>query len=201
MDRGAWWATVQRIEEESDLTSFQSLTHVQIFATPWTATSRLTCPSPTPRACSNSCLSSQWCHPTISSSVIPFSSCLQSFLASESSNESVLCIRWPNIGTSTSASVLPVNIRDWFPLGITGWISFKAWVTYLYWTTNPDLPLTRRPAGRMLGATQALVNTSGHPPGLRRIRAVNFFFFLIRGNWRKGKIKKWESRKWNQWLA
>ena len=55
---------------------------------------RLLCPSPTPRACSNSCPLSQWCHPTISSSVIPFSSCLQSFPASVFSNESVLCIRW-----------------------------------------------------------------------------------------------------------
>jgi len=64
--------------------SVQLLSCVQFFVTPWTATHRLPCPSPNPRACSNSCLSSWWCHPTISSSVIPLSSCLQSFPASGS---------------------------------------------------------------------------------------------------------------------
>ena len=90
---------------------------------------RLPCQSPIPRACSNSCPSSQWCHPTSSSSVIPFSSCLQSFLASGSflmsrvfSNESALCIRRPSIGVSASALVLPMNIQDWFPLELTGLI-------------------------------------------------------------------------------
>ena len=69
----------------------------------------LPCPSPTPRACSNSCPSSWWCHPTISSSIIPISSCLQSFAASEVfSNESVLCIRWPEYW-SFSFSISPSN--------------------------------------------------------------------------------------------
>ena len=72
----------------------QSFSHVQIFATPRTAAHRLSCPSQTPRACSNSCPLSQLCHPTISSSVIPFS-CLQSFPAWVFSKESDLCIRWP----------------------------------------------------------------------------------------------------------
>ena len=84
---------------------------------------RLPCPSPTPRACSNSCPLSQWCHPTISSSVLPFSSHLQSFPASGSFPMSQF---FPsggqNIGVSASASVLPMNIRDWFPLGLTGLI-------------------------------------------------------------------------------
>ena len=82
---------------------------------------RLPCPSPTPRVYSNSCLTSQWCHPTISSSIIPFSSHLQSFLASGSFLvESVLRIRWPMcFGVSASASVLPMYIQDWFPLGWT----------------------------------------------------------------------------------
>ena len=86
---------------------------------------RLHCPSSTPRACSNSCPSSRWYHPTTSSSVVPFSSCLQSFPASGSiySNVSVLCIRCQSIGISASASVLPMNIQDWFPLGLTGCIS------------------------------------------------------------------------------
>ena len=69
---------------------------------------RLPCPSPTPGACSNSCPLSRWCHPTISSSVVPFSSCLQTFPESVFSNESVLRIRWPNYW-SFSFSISPVN--------------------------------------------------------------------------------------------
>ena len=66
------------------LFAVQSLSRVQLFATPGTAARQTPCPSPAPRACSNSCPLSQWCHPTISSSVVPFSSCLQSFSASRS---------------------------------------------------------------------------------------------------------------------
>ena len=84
---------------------------------------RLPCQSPTPRACSNSCPLSQWCHPTISSSVIPFSSCLQSFPASGSFPMSnFFASGGQSIETSASASVLPMNIQDWFPLGLTGLI-------------------------------------------------------------------------------
>ena len=80
------------------------------------------CPSPSPGACSNSCLLSQWCHPTSSSSVIPFSSCLLIFPSIRVfSNESALHIRWRKCGASASVSVLPLNIQDWFPLGLTGW--------------------------------------------------------------------------------
>ena len=82
------------------------------------------CSSPTPGIYSNSCPLSQWCHPTISFSVIPFSSHFQSFPASGSFQMSQLfesgC---QSIGVSASASVLPMNIQDWFPLGWTGWIS------------------------------------------------------------------------------
>ena len=81
------------------------------------------CPSPTPRACSHSCSSSQWCHPTISSSVIPFSTWLQSFPTSESFPVSQFFTSGGRrIGASASASVLPMNIQDWPPLGWTGWI-------------------------------------------------------------------------------
>ena len=81
---------------------------------------RLPCPSPTPGACSNSCLSSQWYHPKISSSVIPFSSCLQSCPASGSFPMSRLFASGgQSIGLSASASVLPIKIQDWFPLGLT----------------------------------------------------------------------------------
>ena len=88
---------------------------------------RLSCPSLSPRACSNSCLLSQWCHPTISSSVIPFSSCLQSFSASGSFPLSqFFASDGQSIGVSASASVLPVNIQDLFPLGLTGLISLHS---------------------------------------------------------------------------
>ena len=79
---------------------------------------RLPYPSPTPRACSDSCPLSQWCYPTISSSVSPFSSCLQSFPASGSFPMSqFFASGGQSIGASASASVLSMNIQDWFPLG------------------------------------------------------------------------------------
>ena len=88
---------------------------------------RLLCLSPTPGACSNSCLSSQWCHPTVSSCrpllLLPwiFPS-IRVF-----SNESVLPIRWPKYWPpSASAWVLPMNIQDWFPLGLIGWIFLQS---------------------------------------------------------------------------
>ena len=87
---------------------------------------RLPCPSPSPRACSNLCPLSQWCHSTISSSIVPFSSCLQSFPASGSFPMNWLFTSGgQSIGVSASASVLPMNIQDWFPLGWTGWISSR----------------------------------------------------------------------------
>ena len=87
--------------------------------------SRLPCPSPTPKAYSNSCPLSWWCHPIISSSVIPFSS-LQSFSASGSFPVSqFFTSSGQSIGASASTSVLPMNTQDWSPLGWTGWISFR----------------------------------------------------------------------------
>ena len=88
---------------------------------------RLPCPSPSPGACSNSCLLSQWCHPIISSSVVPFSSCLQSFPASNYFPVSRFFVSGgQSIGASASASVPPMNIQDWFPLGWTGRISLQS---------------------------------------------------------------------------
>ena len=85
------------------------------------------CQSPTPRVYPNSCPSSRWCHPTISPSVIPFSSCPQSLPASGSFPTSQL-FAWggQSIGVSASASVLPMNTQDWSPLGWTGWISLHS---------------------------------------------------------------------------
>ena len=85
---------------------------------------RLPSPLPSPGVCSNSCQLSQWCHLTISSSVVPFSSCLQSFPASGSSPMSLIFVSsGQSIGAS--ASVLPMNIQGWFPLGLTGLISLQ----------------------------------------------------------------------------
>ena len=108
--------------------SVQSLSRVRLFATPWiTALPGLPpCPSPTPWLYSNSCPSSQWCHPAIPSSVIPFSSCFQSLPASESFPMSQL-FTWggQNTGVSALASFLPKNTQDWSPSEWTGWISLQ----------------------------------------------------------------------------
>ena len=85
------------------------------------------CPSPTPGVHPNPCPSSQWCHPAISPSVIPFSSCPQSFPASGSFQMSQLFASGgQSIGASASTSVLPMNTQDWSPLGWTGWISLQS---------------------------------------------------------------------------
>ena len=87
---------------------------------------RLPFPSPTPWSCSNSCPSNRWCHPTISSSVIPFS-CPWSFPASGSFQmNQFFASSGQSIGVSASASVLPMNIQDWLPLGLTGFISLQS---------------------------------------------------------------------------
>ena len=126
MDRGAWWTTVHRVaKNQISLSDFQfssiqfSLSVVSNSLQPHGLQhARSPCPSPTPGVYSNSSSLSQWCHPTISSSVVPFS-CLQTFPASRSSYQ-----YW-SIGASASASVLLMNIQDWFPLGWTGWISLQ----------------------------------------------------------------------------
>ena len=132
---------------------------------------RLPCPSPIPRVYSNSCPLSWWYHPTISSSVIPFSSCLLSSRGSGSFPRSqVYTSGGQSIGASASTSVLPMNIQDWFPLGLTGWISllskglsrvfsnttvpkyqfftaqsfFTVQLSHPYMTTGKTIALTRR---------------------------------------------------------
>ena len=112
-----------------------SLSCVRLFATPWTAARQA---SPSLRVCSISCPSSRWCHPTISSSIVPFSSCLQSFPASGSYLMSRLFVSGvQSIEASASASVLPINIQDWFPLGLTGWTSFQSkWLSRVFSNTT-----------------------------------------------------------------
>ena len=100
---------------------------IQLFVTPELQHTRLPCPSLSHRVCSNSCPLSQWCHPTISSSVTLFSSCLQSFPGSGSFPVSWhLASGGQNIGASASTSVLLMNIQGLFPLGVTGWITLQS---------------------------------------------------------------------------
>ena len=107
--------------------SVSSVTRVWLFAIHGLQHTRLPCPSLLPGACSNSCPSSRWCHPTISSSVVPFSACSQSFPASGSFQMShFFTSGGQSIGISASASVPPMNIQEWFPLGWTGWISLPS---------------------------------------------------------------------------
>ena len=107
--------------------SVQSLSHIWLFATPWHTDTRPPCPSPTPGVDPNPCPSSQWCHPVISSSVDPFSSCPQSFPTLGAFPMSQL-FTWggQSIGVSASTSVLPMNTQDLSPLGWTGWISLQS---------------------------------------------------------------------------
>ena len=108
--------------DEPQFSSVQSLSRVWFFATPWTAARQASLS----RAYSNACPLHRWCHPTISSSVIPFYSRLQPFPASGSFSMSrFFASGSQRIEVSASASVLPMNTQDWFPLGLTGWISLQ----------------------------------------------------------------------------
>ena len=131
----------------------------------WSHGPQHACPSPTPRVYSNSCPLSWWCHPTISSSVIPFSSCPQSFPASESfPTNQLFSSGGQRIGVSASTSVLPMNTQDWSPLSPCSprdsqessqhhsskasilWRSafFKVQLSHPYMTTGKTIALTRR---------------------------------------------------------
>ena len=115
-----YWFLISSVQFSCSVVSFPLWPHGLQHA-------RLPCPSPAPGLYSNSCPLSQWCHPAISSSGIPFSTCLQSFPASGSFPVSQLfALSGQNIGFSASASVLPMNIQDWFPLGWTGCISLQS---------------------------------------------------------------------------
>ena len=106
---------------------FQSLSHVQLFAPHELQHTRPPCPSPTPGVYPNTCPLSRWCHPAISSSVVPFSSWFQYFPTLGSFQISQLFISGgQNIGVSAPTSVLPMNTQDWFPLGWTCWISLQS---------------------------------------------------------------------------
>ena len=117
----------RKIRKMFQFSSVQSLSRVQLFATHESQHARPPCPSPTSRVHPHSRPSSQWCHPTISSSVVPFSSHLQSFPASGSFQMNLLFTSGgQSIGVSASTSVLPMNTQDWSPLGWIGWISLHS---------------------------------------------------------------------------
>ena len=119
-------STPQSQQKSLKCNSVQLLSHVRLFVNPWTA-ARQAFHSPTPGVYSNSCPLSRWCHPTISSSVIPFFSWLQSFPASGSFQIGQLFVSGnQSIGVSASVSAFPMNIKEWFPLGWTGWISLQS---------------------------------------------------------------------------
>ena len=105
-----------------ELLVVQLLSRVWLFVTPWTAAHQASLSSPYPGICSNACPLNRWCHLTISSSVTLFSTCLRSFPASGSFPMSWLFASGKSFGASPSASVLPMNIQGWFPLGLTGLI-------------------------------------------------------------------------------
>ena len=123
--RKLWTAVVFNLTQESSSVQY---THSVMSDSLWPHGLQHTrLPYLSPRVYSNSCPLSQWCHTTISSSVIPFSSCLQPFPASGSFQRSQLFTTGgQSTGISALASVLPMNIQDWFPLGWTGWVSFQS---------------------------------------------------------------------------
>ena len=124
MLRAEWINKIWYIHQFS---SVQSLSLIWLFETHGLPHARLPFASPTPRVYSISCHLSRWCHPTSSFSVVPFSSCLQSFPASQSfPMYQVFASGGQSIGVSASASVLPKNIQKWCPLGWTGWISLMS---------------------------------------------------------------------------
>ena len=119
------WCNLCRVQYIQTQSS-ELLGHVQLFATP-SQHARPPCPSPTTRVHPNPCPLSHWCHPTISSSAVPFSSCPQSFPAWGSFQMNQLFISGgQSIELSASTSVLPMNTQDWSLLGWTGWISLKS---------------------------------------------------------------------------
>ena len=127
----SWWVNTETNVVSTSRTlssqSVQSLRHVQLFVIPWTAACLASLSITTPGACSNSCSMRQLCHLTTSSSVIPFSSCPQSFPISGSlPMRQFFTSGGQSIGVSALASVLPMNIQDWFPLGMTGLISLQS---------------------------------------------------------------------------
>ena len=139
---------------------------------------RLPCPSPTPGACSNSCPLSRWWHSTISSSIVPFSSCLQSFPTSGSFPVSqFFASGGQSTGASASASVLPMNIQDWFPLGLTGLILQSKELSRVFSNTTVQKPQFFTPLS--LWSNSHIYMTSGKTIALTRQTFVGKVMSLL----------------------
>ena len=149
------------------------------------------CPSPTPGVHSNSCPSSRWCHPTISSSVVSFSSCPQSLPASESFPMSQL-FAWggQSMGVTALASVLPKNTQDWSPLEWTGWISLqsKGLSTYNYEKYYLIMHILKLPIN--LGILSGLLNSVPLGPNIMWMQKKK----KIMGGGKKRKSSLWHSK-------
>ena len=140
---------------------------------------RLPCPSPSPRACSSTCPLSRWCHPIMSSSVIPFSSCLQSFPASRSFPVSqLLASGVQSTEASASTSVLSMNIQDWFPLDWQGLISFGIDKDWQVW--SPCSPRDSQESSLTLQfkSISSLMLSLLYGPTLNTLAVASFFFEL-----------------------
>ena len=130
----------------------QSLSRVQLCALHQLQHAWLPCPSLSPTVCSNSCPLSWWCHPTISSSVTPFSFCPLAFLAPRVfSSESTVCIRWPK------GTILPINIQSWFPLGLISLISLQSKGLLRVFSSTTIWK------NQFIGTQPFLWSSSGHP--------------------------------------
>ena len=140
------------------------------------------CPSPTPGACSNSYPSSQWCHQTISSSVVPFSSSFQSFSASGSfPMNQFLASGGQSIGASASASVLPMNIQGWFPLRWTSWISLQSkGLSRVFSNNSLKASILRRSASFMVQLSHPYTTTGGTTAQTRRAFVGTVTSLLLR---------------------
>ena len=140
------------------------------------------CPSPTPGVYSNSCPSSRWCHPTISPSLIPLSSCLQSFPASRSFQMSQFFSSCgQSIGASALASVLSVNIQDWFPLGWTGWISLQSKGLSRVFSNKSINKSIKSSKASILRCSALFIVQLSHPHMTTekdRLECISFFQFL-----------------------
>ena len=156
----------------------QSLSCVQHFPTPWTTAHQASLSFTISRACSGSCPPSQWCHPIISSSVVPFSSSQPSFPASGSFPVNQLYASGgQRIAVSASASTFAVNIQDWFPLGLTGLISLLSkGLKSLLQHHSSKASVLWRSAFFIVQLSHPYMTTG------KTIAAINFYFWYI--NWR-----------------
>ena len=142
------------------------------------------CSSPAPRVYSNSCPLNQWCYPTISSSFVPFSSCLQSFPATGSFQVSQFFVSSGlSIGVSASTSVLPMNTQDWSPLGWTGWISLQS-IQHLNDSLEDIIIVNVWEIYHLTCWNAVLIIDNGHFLTYRLISIYALYIYLYQG-WKK----------------